>query len=188
MLDVTERFFKLTLDNVYRFIASSIFVISLIGLRRQVSPTDQLATILEWLAIPTAWLTTVDQWLVPRQGILSIFVLCVLVIAIPFSIGHSWTSRYGATVILSSSIIIELDRIGLLGLLLLIFIVRSVWSTTYFNNLYRKTYQHSKGDWSNQLGTEIWWLAKSIVYAVSCIFTPIAWLIGQDRRDILIER
>lgn len=48
-----------------------------IGYSREVSPTAQLASVLNWLGVPTAWLTAVADWIAQRQEVMAIVATLV---------------------------------------------------------------------------------------------------------------
>lgn len=197
-LDFVERFFKLTLDNVYRFTCSVLFIVALVAWRRAqstspieqlaqsssgssgvLSPVEQLAELLNWLAIPSAWLAPVDDWLTERQAVAGVVAILVLMVAVAFAAANNWHSRSGSTALLSIVILIQSGQLARVLIAAAIILACLILITGL------AIFLASRLGWSfpGWLGTA--WektghVAVTLALAAAYLVSPLGWLISQE--------
>ena len=177
-IDFVERFFKLTLDNVYRFICSLLFMAAIVGLWFEVKPLAQLAGLLKWLAIPSDWLTVVGIWLQQRVGVVTLISLLVFAVALIFTTFQDSGSRAGSTALLSIVMLMEGGWGHLIAIITAVLFGALIVVSAVDFFLRRRT-----------LGS--WWLIDpvrerlvmvfvALVNSASYLLSPLGWLITQD--------
>jgi len=176
-LELVTQFFKLTLDNVYRFACALMFAVGLIGVHQQRSPLRQLSELLDWLAIPSGWLTPLGDWIALRQELVGAAAGLTLVLAVVSSAADSWHSRAGSTALGASVFLMEA---GLGGPLLAAVGILSAAGVVI------AIAAHVVGRLQWDLG---WYLtvrgkAANVLIAVflAClsVFSPVGWLLNDD--------
>lgn len=201
-LELVERFFKLTLDNVYRFTCSVLFVVALVAWGRGqftssieqlahspsgspgiLSPVAQLAELLNWLAIPSAWLAPVDDWLAERQNVAGVVAILVLTVAVAFAAANSWHSRSGSTALLSIVILIQVEQFArvLSAAAIAYACLILITGLAIFLALRR--------DWGFPVWLTAAWqksgnVAATLALAAAYVFSPLGWLISQEPSNL----
>ncbi|MCP1428532.1 hypothetical protein J3D45_001030 [Microbacterium foliorum] len=178
-LDFVERFFKLTLDNVYRFACGLLFAMACIGYTQEDPPTAQLASVLNWLGVPTAWLTAVAEWIAQRQGPMAIVATLVLLVAVAFAAANDLRSRSGSTSLLACALLYQTGfgwwvAVGPLAALVFLALVtgggRFVTSRLGF----------SSPDWPQHVWETVGHVVLAVALAALSVFSPLGWLISQE--------
>ncbi|MDQ1122800.1 hypothetical protein [Microbacterium trichothecenolyticum] len=179
-LDTVQNFFRLTLDNVYRFVCALFFLLAISAGSEGVTPLQQTARLLSWLAIPADWLGVVEAWLGERSDALINVSTLGLFIAFCACLTESWLSRAGATVLLAIGFLIQagaavqfLWTVGTLaaGLAVGIVAVSAV----------RRRLGFSATSWLSPVFSRLQNLAPSLFLALLGAFGPLMWLVGEDR-------
>lgn len=179
-----ERFFKLTLDNVYRFSSSLLFMVALLGAHKGSSPIEGLTWLLNWLAIPSKWLAPVGEWLTERQAAVGVVATLTLLIAIGFASTGRWLSRTGATALLSIVFLMQvrlgwqvfIGAISILGVLVLISVLRLIVVRPMgWDALSRVTSEGMGAVWEKVGNVLI-----TLIVAVTYLISPLGWLISQE--------
>lgn len=105
MVDFVERFFKLTLDNVYRFACSLLAAVTVFA----IAPLEGLSQLLNWLAVPSTWLIPVSHWVAERQEAVGVVAALTLIVAVLAST-NDWGSRSGSTALLSIVVLVQVGQ------------------------------------------------------------------------------
>ncbi|MDQ1137440.1 lysylphosphatidylglycerol synthetase-like protein (DUF2156 family) [Microbacterium sp. SORGH_AS 1204] len=177
--DVIERFFKLTLDNVYRFVCAVLFIAALWGASQDIRPLRQVARLLVWLGAPSAWLASVETWFAARAGALVVVSVLLLIIAVVFAMRDRWGSRAGATVLLALTALVQAGAVfnvlatattALVALMIVSLIAAVV---TWRAGL-------SFPEWLSHTWERVGNLGVSIVYAGTAFLSPLGWLLNED--------
>jgi hypothetical protein len=201
-LDFVERFFKLTLDNVYRFACSLLFIVALVAWGRTqatsrieqlgqsgsatsgvLSPVQQLAELLNWLAIPSAWLRPVGTWLADRGAVMGVVAVMILIVAVAFAAANDWRSRSGSTALLSVVIMIQVGYFALILIISLIVLAGLVLVTclgaVFANRLGWSTPGLIGAAWEKVAN-----VAMTLVLAAAYLLSPLGWLVSQETHNV----
>lgn len=182
-LDFVERFFKLTLDNVYRFVCSLLFGVALLAHAGEIEPVAQLAGLLDWLAIPSAWLAPISDWLNQRQIVIGAIATLTLLVAIAFAAANAWHSRSGSTALLSIVVLTQVGHGAWVTTAPVIVIVCLVVVTGIANflaiRLGWETPEWTRTAW-RRTANVMMTLALAAVYLLS----PLGWLISQEPYNV----
>lgn len=178
-LDFVERFFKLTLDNVYRFACSLLFAVAFLCNREAAGPIARFTELLDWLAIPSAWLTPVAAWLADRQEAVGLIAALVLAVALIFSASPGWRSRSGSTALLSIVVLMETGWGGWLlgGLLAALALLALV--TGIVSYISRRMNGYAPG-WVKEAWEGVANASVTLFLAVCYLLSPLGWLISQE--------
>ncbi|MGO2521875.1 MAG: hypothetical protein ACTH8F_17285 [Microbacterium sp.] len=201
-LDFVERFFKLTLDNVYRFACSLLFVVALLAWGRTeykskieqlaessagssgiLSPVEQLAELLNWLAIPSAWLVPVGDWLTDRDTVIGAVATMILMVAVAFAAANDWRSRSGSTALFSIVILIQVGQFARIltnVVIILAVFVLITWLVTFLAS----RMGWSKPGWTRMAWEKIANVGITLVLAAAYLLSPLGWLISQESHNL----
>ncbi|MFT3797989.1 hypothetical protein [Microbacterium sp.] len=181
--DFLQRFFKLTLDNVYRFTCSLLFVVAVSAHLRHVSPVTQLGSLLDWLAIPSAWLTTVGAWVDDRQSVVGFFAALVLCIALAFAAANDWHSRSGSTALLCTA---TLTQVGMADELIAVTLslVAGLAVVTVTVAFVARRWGWGMPEWTASAWGTLWNVLLTLGLAALSLLSPLGWLISQERHDV----
>ena len=177
--DVIERFFKLTLDNVYRFLCSVLFLSAVVGWFKGNTPSIQFGLLLDWLAIPSVWLAQASWWLTQREEVVGLTASLLLTVAVWFILVNGLQSRAGSTALLSTTILAETGQLlgvvtsaGALAVLpgLGALIVRSV----------HRRVGSPQPEWTSSVGTKYVEEMSALMCAAAYVLSPLGWLISQE--------
>jgi len=200
-LDFVERFFKLTLDNVYRFACSFLFVVALVSWGRTrsstpieylwqnqswfpgvLTPTEQLAEVLNWLAIPSAWLTPVGNWLTDRDAVVGAIATMTLMVAVAFASANDWRSRSGSIALLSVVVLIQVGRFTQVAMIVSI----ALFGLALFTGLAAQTaYRRGQREprWTKTAWEKIGNVAMTVGLAAAYLLSPLGWLVSQESQS-----
>lgn len=178
MVDFVERFFKLTLDNVYRFVCSVLAAVTVFGFHDKTAPVDGLAQLLDWLAVPSAWLRPVDEWLSERQEAVAIVATLTLIVAVLAAI-KNWNSRSGSTALLSVVILIQVGQ-GTRLLTTSLFALVALAIATGVLLLFVRRLGLDTPEWLEDSGKKVLNVGITLFLAAVYIFSPLGWLISQE--------
>lgn len=181
-LDVVERFFKLTLDNVYRFGCSALAAITILGYHDATSPIEGLTRLLNWLAIPSTWLTPVDEWVTERQMVVGIVAAMTLVVAI-FATTNNWSSRSGATALLSIVCLIQVGQ-GARVFTITITVVVIFALVTGLSSLVARRLRREIPAWMQDAWEKVLNVAITLFLAACYVFSPLGWLVSQGSQNM----
>ncbi|RII41297.1 hypothetical protein DWB68_13215 [Galactobacter valiniphilus] len=181
MVEFVERFFKLTLDNVYRFVCSALLLAAGFGAGNGLKPLQQLGRALDWLAIPSEWTTPVGEWIAQR----GFFVACVgvggLMVAALF-VTTGPLSRAGASVLLSVVIIGESGYAQwlwvVLGIVAAGLVILAGWA------IRDVLMRHGELSWEVQnVGRYVGAAARGLLLSVFYVLSPLGWALSQEYTD-----
>lgn len=203
-IDFVERFFKLTLDNVYRFVCSLLFAVALLAWVRtadaqrssqiaigqgaqsafvSVSPVDQLKGLLNWLAIPSTWLSAVGGWLSQRETVVACIAFLVLLVALVFAAAGGRGSRSGSTALLSIVVLAQVGQGATLLSMVAVFLVGLLVATGASYFLSRKKHERAP-TWTSMAWATGGQILTETLLAAAYLFSPLGWLISQDRHNV----
>ncbi|MFJ3472531.1 hypothetical protein ACIPJ1_06310 [Microbacterium maritypicum] len=182
-LDFVERFFKLTLDNVYRFTCSLLFGVALFAYAADVAPATQLAGLLDWLAIPSAWLNAVGSWLDQRQVVVGVVATLTLLVAIAFAATNDWHSRSGSTALLSTVILMQVGQ-GAWTLTAAIIVIACLITITGLAAYLAVRLGWETPEWTRTVWEKTANVMMTLVLAASYLFSPLGWLISQEPYNV----
>lgn len=180
MVDFVERFFKLTLDNVYRFACSLLAAVAVLSINSKPSPIAGLVWLLDWLGVPSAWLVPVSDWIAARQDAVGVVASLVLFVAI-VAAARTRFRRAGSTVLLS---VVILAQVGL-GHWVLIAAVAGpagLWLASFLTVRTARQMHWTEPAWTasvSEWGVNVF---EALILAVTYLFSPLGWLISQDFR------
>ncbi|QNE35540.1 hypothetical protein [Leifsonia shinshuensis] len=178
-LDFVERFFKLTLDNVYRFACSVLFIVALAAYAGNSTPLAQLGGVLDYLAIPSGWLASVGEWVAERVTVVGVVATLVLMVALAFAAASDWQSRSGSTALLSIVMLAEVGQgasmfnaliVGLAGLTLV----------TWLATLVARRSGWDRPEWTGSAWERVANIAMTLILAALYFLSPLGWLISQE--------
>lgn len=177
--DLIERFFKLTLDNVYRFVCAVLFIAALSGASQDIGPLRQVARLLVWLGAPSAWVASVETWFAARAGALAVVSVLLLVIAVVFAMRDRWGSRAGATVLLALTALMQAGAISdvlapAIAALAALMIVSLIAAVVMWRG------GSSFPEWLSHTWERVGNLGLSMVYAGAALLSPLGWLLNED--------
>lgn len=175
-----QRFFRLTLDNVYRFLCSVLFLATVVGWFVGNAPLVQAGVLLDWLAIPSAWLEPVAMWISQRGEVVGLIALLMLTVAVVFILVSGIQSRAGSTALVSTALLTETGQ--LLGVLISagVLAVLPGLAALIVNSLARRL-GFSQPEWVSSVGIKYREELIALVYAAAYVLSPLGWLISQDR-------
>lgn len=177
--DVIDRFFKLTLDNVYRFVCAALFAIALTSLAQGVSPLRMLERTLAWLAAPSEWISPVEQWVAARADTVFPLAFCLLCLAALFATREDTWTRAGATVLLAATCLLQCwATVPAAGVTLVI--AMSAYSVV--GGIVALFFSDSivvPGFWGHA-ALRVMHLALSTVSAAIAVVGPLGWLLNAD--------
>lgn len=182
-LDFVERFFKLTLDNVYRFTCSLLFLMACIGYLREVAPTAQLASVLNWLGVPSAWLTAVADWIAPRQEVMAIVATLVLIVAVLFAAANDARSRSGSTSLLACAVLVQVE-LGWWIFLAPLIAVATLALVTGGGLFLTRRLGFAEPDWPKRAWEPVGRVVLTVVLACVYVLSPLGWLISQEPYNV----
>lgn len=181
-IDFVERFFKLTLDNVYRFSCSFIFVAAIAGSLMHAAPTAVIAKALSWLGVPSGWLGIVGEWIAARDIAIGWVSALVLTVALAFAATNGPNSRAGATALLSTALLYEVGRgPWLLTLAVWLLVGWVVFSASV--QLITRRLQWGSPQWIIAVWEKIGLVSASVMIAFIYVASPLGWLISQEALD-----
>ena len=179
MLNFVERFFKLTLDNVYRFMCSILFLLAVLGCYLGTTPITQATMLLNWLEVPSAWLGRVAAWLGERQEVVEVVASGMLCVAVFFAFANDSRSRSGSTALLSFVLLAEIGRtmkvVSLLGILVFVIVAITIVVAVFA----RRAHKPFPGWMKNSLERPLK-VVLGLVLAAFYVFSPLGWLIAQE--------
>lgn len=178
-LDFIERFFKLTLDNVYRFTCSLLFLVAGIGYLQGLPPTVQLASLLDWLGVPYAWLTAVGEWIAARQNVLAIVATLLLLVAVLFAAANDARSRSGSTSLLACVLLVEVE-LGWWIFSGALIVVTSLALISGGGLFLTRRLGWAEPDWPRRAWEPVWRVVVSVALASAYVLSPLGWLISQE--------
>lgn len=178
-LDFVERFFKLTLDNVYRFTCSVLFMVALVAYTRSTTPLAQLGGVLDYLAIPSGWLTSVDEWVAQRQSVVGMVATLVLMVALAFAAASDWQSRSGSTALLSIATLTQVGE-GTSTFTFLIAVVAGLAVLTGLARVLARRLGWGSPDWTSTAWERVANVLITLVLAALYVLSPLGWLISQE--------
>ena len=182
--DFVERFFKLTLDNVYRFTCSLLFTVALVAAyTREVSPIKELAGLLDWLAIPSAWLVPVSEWLAHRQLVVGFVATLALMVTIAFAAANDWHTRSGSTALLSIVILMEVGQ-GARAFTAAVIIFAVLAVVTGIVAILASRAGRNAPAWTLTAWEKVANVMKALVLAAGYLFSPLGWLISQEPYNV----
>lgn len=176
--DFIQRFFKLTLDNVYRFTCSVLFVVAVVGEVQGQSPIEQLEALLSWLAIPSAWLVPVADWITERAGLVGFVGALVLLVAILFAAVDK-DSRSGSTALLSAALLFEVGKAEQVEAAFAIAFISLVVVTGGAHLVTRRMGFASPG-WTESAWERAANVFISLMLSAAYMLSPLGWLISQE--------
>ncbi len=178
-MDFVSRFFRLTLDNVYRFTCSLVFVIAVVAVSQQLRPTDQFIRLLDWAEIPSTWLQPAAEWIGLRQDAVAFVSALLLIVAVGFTTANDWQNRSGSTALISAGLLMEVGKTGWLLAGAVVIIVISVvvtGATAYVSHRMRG----GQPDWVGAAWDKVGRAASSLIISAVYVLSPLGWLISQD--------
>ncbi|WP_341956142.1 hypothetical protein [Microbacterium sp. LWH13-1.2] len=178
-LDFIERFFKLTLDNVYRFTCSLLFVLACIGYLQGVPPTAQLASVLDWLGAPSAWLAAVGEWIAARQNVVAIVATLLLLVAVLFAAANDARSRSGSTALLACALLVEVE-LGWWIFTGALIVMASLALLTGGGLFLTRRLGWVEPDWPRRVWEPVGRVVVSVALASVYVLSPLGWLISQE--------
>lgn len=182
-LDFVERFFKLTLDNVYRFACSVLFVVALVACNRKESPIAQLGDLLDYLAIPSRWLAPVEGWIAQRWLVVGGVAVLALFVAIAFAAAHDWRSRSGSTALLSVVVLIQVGQ-GRWILPTVAGIIVGLALLTGFATFLANRFSWDRPEWTRTAWEQVTNVLISLALAALYLLSPVGWLISQESYNV----
>lgn len=178
MLSFLQGFFRLTLDNVYRFACSALFWLAVASQSEGNSPLDQLGSALEWLTIPSTWLGVVQSWIMARAFAVGAFAALAGAVAAVFA-ASTFFSRAGSTVLISVAVLIQVGRGQAMAAFvcwaLVVLIV-----VTFGADRTAKWFQHASPEWPKTAWLKTATLATSCGFAALYFLSPLGWMVSQD--------
>ena len=181
-LEFVERFFKLTLDNVYRFVCSLLFAVTAVAYSQQRSPIEQLANLLNWLAIPSGWLIPIAEWVNDRQIAVGGMAVLALAIAIGFATTTDWRSRSGSTVLLSIVTLVEVGQ-GPKILPVAVVVFAGIALLTGTTAVIARRLRRDTPEWVGTTWKKVANTLTTLVLAALYLFSPFGWLTSQEPYD-----
>ncbi|MBF4636263.1 hypothetical protein ITJ38_17770 [Agreia pratensis] len=178
-IDFIERFFKLTLDNMYRFTCSLLFIISLVAHGREMSPVEQVVGVLDWLAIPSSWLIPVGEWVNLRQDVIAGVAFITLIVAIAFAAANDWHNRSGSTALLSIVILIQVDQEALVINSALVLVAILTLASGLTAVLCRRV-GWGPPAWIESAWRKVAHIFMTLVLAALYLFSPFGWMVSQE--------
>ena len=176
------RFFKLTLDNVYRFACSVLFIAAVTGVFVQFTPIEQLIKLLDWLAIPSAWLVPVADWVAQRDIVVGTVAMLSLIVAIGFAIANDSRSRSGSTALLSITVLMQVGQAGPAFIGISLFLAVLVASTVLGGFLATR-FGWGEPEWIQSVWEGLANLGGRMLLAAAAVLSPLGWLISRDVHD-----
>lgn len=179
-LDTVQNFFRLTLDNVYRFVCALFFFLAISSVSEGATPLQQTVRLLSWLAVPADWVGVVEAWLGERSDALISVSALALFIALCACLAESWLSRAGATVLLAIGFLIQAGV-----LVQLLWVVGTLTAGLAVGIAAVSAVRHQLGlsatSWLSPVFSRLQNLAPSLLLALLGAFGPLVWLVGEDR-------
>ncbi|WP_295839121.1 hypothetical protein [uncultured Microbacterium sp.] len=179
-LDTVQSFFRLTLDNVYRFFCAFFLLIAVVAVSEGVTPLQQAAQLLTWLAIPAEWVGIAEAWLGERNAALVIVSSVGLFVALGACLTESWLSRAGATVLLAFGFLIQagaaVQVLGAVGTLVTVALVGVVAISAL-----RRKFGLPATNWLSPVASRLRNLGPSLLLAFLGVLGPFVWLVTEDQ-------
>lgn len=176
-LEFVTQFFKLTLDNIYRFACALMFAVGLTGVNQQRSPLRQLSELLDWLAVPSDWLVPIGDWIALRQELVGAVAGLVLILAVISASANSWHTRAGSTVLAASAVLMEA---GLGSQLLALVGSLSVMGVIVAIAAHVAERLHWDLGWYVTMRGKAANVLVAVLLACLSVASPIAWLLTED--------
>ncbi len=180
-LDV-PRFFKLTLDNVYRFVCSVAFFVAVFGAAEDLLPSQQLSALLEWLGAPNVWVTPAARWISERDGFVAVAASLLLIVAVAFASANTADNRSGSTALLAVALLCEAGRRVDVQVGAMAVIVAAVVVTGATALIVRRT-GGGEPEWLRTVWAAIRRTAAALLVGAVHVLSPLGWLISQEPRN-----
>lgn len=184
MIDTVRKLFRLTLDNVYRFLAAVVGLTAVVALVARRSPLAQLEVQLSWLGVPSGWIESVSVWIDARSAAVAFVATLMLGISVWVASEGQWRRRAGATVWLSSALLIQTGwSASILGGIVGVPMVlgASAWLA---HSVARRT-GRSAPSWPAILGKRVANVIEVVVLSLIGALAPVFWLIGEEPDNAL---
>ncbi|MDR4534091.1 hypothetical protein [Glutamicibacter sp. PS] len=178
-VEFVERFFRLTLDNVYRFACSLMFAVALVAITNQTLPLTQLAGLLDWLAVPSSWLVPVSDWLAERQVVVDWVAFLTLIVAVTFSLANDWRSRSGSTALLATAILFQ-GEFGWRTFAAAIICLVALMLVTGLAHALTSRLGIATPGWTRSAWSKVGNAVMTLAFAVLYLLSPLGWLISQE--------
>lgn len=176
--DFIQRFFRLTLDNVYRFTCSVLFVVAVVGHLQGGRPIKRLETLLDWLAVPSAWLGPVADWISERQGFVVLVASLLLVVALLVA-AVDRNSRSGSTALLSMVFLFEAGQAELVQTAVVVALV-SLVVLTVSARFVSERIGFTAPEWTHSAWERAANVFLSLTLSAVYLLSPLGWLISQE--------
>ncbi|MFB8894098.1 hypothetical protein [Microbacterium plantarum] len=176
------RFFKLTLDNVYRFACGVTFLGAVVGALNELLPTEQLRAFMEWLGVPAGWLVSAGHWINERADLVALAAALLLIVAMAFASANGVENRSGSTALLAVSLLLEAGRQAevLLGIAATIAVAVTVTGVVMVAT---RRLDGSRPAWVDTMWGTIGRVAAALVAGGFYVLSPLGWLISQEPRN-----
>lgn len=178
-IDFVERFFKLTLDNVYRFVCSLMFLVAVVGTKDGVLPLGQLRRVLDWLAIPAGWLTPVQSWIELRGEFVATVGVMTLLVALSFAAANGWKSRSGSTTLLSFVALFQTGR-SLQLLIWIVVVLALVAASTAITVVVAGRFGWGAPEWPRMVWECIGRVVGCTCFSALYFLSPLGWMASQE--------
>ncbi len=178
MVDFIERFFKLTLDNVYRFTCSLLAVVALFTINSAPNPIAGLTWLLDWSGIPSSWLVPVGDWIADRQEVVAAVAALVLLVAL-VAAARAPLSRAGSTALLSIVVLAQVG-FGCWVLVAAVAVAIGLGLVSWLTVRAARRLYWSEPKWTGSVWGWITRVVGAVILAVIYLISPLGWLISQD--------
>lgn len=178
-MDFIRKFFRLTLDNVYRFACALLFSVTVLGLFSHRSPIGQLGAVVDWLGLPSQWVSTIGAWIEIRREGIGLGAWFLLLIAVGFMANRHQFNRAGSTGLLAAVLLVQTGIIEsvlwlfFFGLLCLTLLSGAVL-------LLSRRLDSALPEWPSLIWGWVGRVFRSFVEAIAYLFAPVVWLISED--------
>lgn len=168
---------------MYRFTCSLLFAIALLAYPRQASPVEQLGDLLDWLAIPSAWLSPVGEWVAQRQVVVGAVAVLLLLVAVAFAAANDWHSRSGSTSLLSIVILIQVDH-GTWVFTASVIVLAGLALLTGCAGFFARRFGWDTSEWTRPAWEKVGKVLLTLVLAAFYLVSPLGWLISQEPYNV----